>query len=218
MSNRYRACRVHFRSTVLQLRFLQGLDNGKLRKYTYIHPSLTVQPTVHHSITVHPTSNTQHPTPYSLQPLTSPSRPPQPTHRTMSLARSIRPIPTYRSLTLSLTRATHSVPTPSKPLPTAQPSSADSKTYQQSPNVAHTWSTSQMPRKEVYAGPRFEQTALDLQPNSLSAQGMVAEDPVRIVQGRKATCDGGESSSGCFCFCVCGMRGVIGMKWVGKRD
>ena len=40
---------------------------------------------------------------------------------------------------------------------------------------------------------RFEQTALELQPNSPSAMGMVAQDPVRLVDGRRATCDGGTS-------------------------
>lgn len=39
---------------------------------------------------------------------------------------------------------------------------------------------------------RFEQTNLELQPNAPSAMGMVAEDPVRLVDGRKASCDGGE--------------------------
>jgi NADH dehydrogenase (ubiquinone) Fe-S protein 6 len=41
-------------------------------------------------------------------------------------------------------------------------------------------------------GPRFEQTAMDLQPNPLSAMGMVAQDPIRLVDGRRAVCDGGE--------------------------
>lgn len=114
----------------------------------------------------------------------------------MSLARTIRFVP--RTLTssplASSARYTHSVPTPSKPLAPSQPTSADAEVYQQSPNVAHTWSTSQMPKKEVYAGARFEQTALQMQPNSLSAQGMVSQDPIRMVNGRKATCDGGEFS------------------------
>ena len=46
---------------------------------------------------------------------------------------------------------------------------------------------------------RFEQTNLDLQPNAPSAMGMVAEDPVRLVDGRRASCDGGELL---FKFCV----------------
>jgi len=46
---------------------------------------------------------------------------------------------------------------------------------------------------------RFEQTNLDLQPNAPSAMGMVAEDPVRLVDGRRASCDGGELL---FMFCV----------------
>ena len=42
---------------------------------------------------------------------------------------------------------------------------------------------------------RFEQTNLDLQPNAQSAMGMVAEDPIRLVDGRRASCDGGELSA-----------------------
>ncbi len=33
---------------------------------------------------------------------------------------------------------------------------------------------------------------MTFQPNPLSAMGMVAQDPIRLVDGRKATCDGGE--------------------------
>jgi hypothetical protein len=46
--------------------------------------------------------------------------------------------------------------------------------------------------KEGRADDRFEQTNLDLQPNAPSAMGMVAEDPIRLVDGRRASCDGGE--------------------------
>jgi hypothetical protein len=42
---------------------------------------------------------------------------------------------------------------------------------------------------------RFEQTNLDLQPNAPSAMGMVAEDPIRLVDGRRASCDGGKLES-----------------------
>ena len=45
---------------------------------------------------------------------------------------------------------------------------------------------------ETAAECRFEQTAIELQPNAPSAMGMVAQDPVRMVSGRRATCDGGE--------------------------
>jgi len=30
-----------------------------------------------------------------------------------------------------------------------------------------------------------------MQPNALSAMGMVVQDPVRMVEARRATCDGG---------------------------
>jgi hypothetical protein len=46
--------------------------------------------------------------------------------------------------------------------------------------------------KEGRADDRFEQTNLDLQPNAPSAMGMVAEDPIRLVDGRRASCDGGK--------------------------
>lgn len=62
---------------------------------------------------------------------------------------------------------------------------------QQAPNYPTTWSTSQRPRPGPASGPRFEQTAMSLQPNPLSAMQLVAEEPIRLVQGRKAVCDGG---------------------------
>ena len=68
------------------------------------------------------------------------------------------------------------------PLPTTQ---------QQSPNYPSTWSTSQRPRPGFASGPRFEQTAMDLQPNPLSAMELIAKEPIRVVHGRKAVCDGG---------------------------
>lgn len=68
------------------------------------------------------------------------------------------------------------------PLPTPQ---------QQSPNYASTWSTSQRPRPGLGSSPRFEQTAIDLQPNPLSAMKLIANEPIRLVHGRKAACDGG---------------------------
>ena len=61
----------------------------------------------------------------------------------------------------------------------------------QSPNYPTTWSTSQRPRPGPDSGPRFEQTAMDLQPNPLSAMELVAKGPILLINGRKATCDGG---------------------------
>jgi len=64
-------------------------------------------------------------------------------------------------------------------------------TQQQSPNYPSTWSTSQSPRPGFGSGPRFEQTAMDLQPNPLSAMELIANAPIQLVHGRKAVCDGG---------------------------
>jgi NADH dehydrogenase (ubiquinone) Fe-S protein 6 len=36
---------------------------------------------------------------------------------------------------------------------------------------------------------------MDLQPQPLSAMEMINGEPIRIVHGRKAVCDGGESLS-----------------------
>jgi NADH dehydrogenase (ubiquinone) Fe-S protein 6 len=70
---------------------------------------------------------------------------------------------------------------------------ADVPTIQQSPNYSTTWSTSQRPRPGVGSGPRFEQTAMDLQPNPPSAMELISKEPIRLVHGRKAVCDGGTS-------------------------
>ncbi|KAG9222801.1 hypothetical protein CCMSSC00406_0000510 [Pleurotus cornucopiae] len=66
-----------------------------------------------------------------------------------------------------------------------------SKTSPQAPNYPSTWSTSQNPRPAGSSGPRFEQTAMEVQPNPLSAMELIANEPIRLVHGRKAVCDGG---------------------------
>ncbi|KAG9121197.1 hypothetical protein FRC07_002958 [Ceratobasidium sp. 392] len=38
---------------------------------------------------------------------------------------------------------------------------------------------------------RFEQTDMSLQPAPLSAQALLEQEPIRLVHGRKAVCDGG---------------------------
>merc|ERR1712071_581471 len=83
------------------------------------------------------------------------------------------------------------VPKPGSPIAKANPSEADPKELYQAPNHASTWSTSQNPKKHAYSGPRFEQINLSLQPQPISAMEMVAQDPVRLVPGRRASCDGG---------------------------
>ncbi|KAJ1311726.1 hypothetical protein OPQ81_010197 [Rhizoctonia solani] len=61
----------------------------------------------------------------------------------------------------------------------------------QAPNRDKPWSTSQRPRPGPEYGARFEQTDMSLQPSPLSAQALIEQEPIRIVQGRKAVCDGG---------------------------
>ncbi|KDQ12916.1 hypothetical protein BOTBODRAFT_112319 [Botryobasidium botryosum FD-172 SS1] len=61
----------------------------------------------------------------------------------------------------------------------------------QSPNYATTWSPSQNPRPAGASGPRFEQTDMSLQPNPLSAMELINNVPVKMVEGRRAVCDGG---------------------------
>ena len=67
------------------------------------------------------------------------------------------------------------------------------KVFPQAPNYPTTWSTNQRPRPAAGSGPRFEQTVMELQPNPLSAMELIANEPVRMVHGRKAVCDGGTS-------------------------
>ena len=64
----------------------------------------------------------------------------------------------------------------------------------QAPNYPTKWSTSQRSRPVGGESPRFEQTAMDLQPQPLSAMEMINAEPIRIVHGRKAVCDGGKCS------------------------
>jgi len=61
----------------------------------------------------------------------------------------------------------------------------------QAPNYPSTWSFNQRPRPTELSGARFEQTAMQLQPNPLSAMEMINSEPIRVVKGRKAVCDGG---------------------------
>ncbi|ORX37408.1 zinc-finger domain-domain-containing protein [Kockovaella imperatae] len=83
------------------------------------------------------------------------------------------------------------LPTAPEPVPEDQPDSSTPKLYQQSPNYPKTWSTSQNPKPHAYDNVRFEQVDLEFQPKPKSAMAMVAEDPIRLVSGRKAVCDGG---------------------------
>ncbi|KAL7420658.1 hypothetical protein Q5752_004609 [Cryptotrichosporon argae] len=98
------------------------------------------------------------------------------------------------ALARPLTRFTStisSVPRPPAPAPDAQPPVASPAVEQQAPNYPLPWSTGQNPRPHAYASPRFEQANYELQPRPLAAIGMVEQDPVRLVNGRRAACDGG---------------------------
>ncbi|KAI0684891.1 hypothetical protein BC835DRAFT_1253481, partial [Cytidiella melzeri] len=74
--------------------------------------------------------------------------------------------------------------------------SSPSTVAPQSPNYALPWSTSQTPHLQGHSSPRFEQTAMELQPMPLSAMDLIANEPIRVVKGRKAVCDGGAGPLG----------------------
>ncbi|KAJ3241626.1 hypothetical protein HDU78_001755 [Chytriomyces hyalinus] len=66
----------------------------------------------------------------------------------------------------------------------------------QSSNRAVTWSKSQASRQAAMTGPRFEQTNMALQPNPIAAIDLIAAVPVKMVAGRKVSCDGGGGALG----------------------
>ncbi|KAI0689591.1 zinc-finger domain-containing protein [Cytidiella melzeri] len=84
----------------------------------------------------------------------------------------------------------------SSSVPSGPAASSPSTVAPQSPNYASPWSTSQAPRPQGRSGPRFEQTAMELQPMPLSAMELIANEPIRVVKGRKAVCDGGAGPLG----------------------
>ncbi|RDB28890.1 Lactobacillus shifted protein [Hypsizygus marmoreus] len=96
---------------------------------------------------------------------------------------SRRVVPQLNLTLRSLARAASSSSVPAKP--------EASVPAPQAPNYPTTWSTSQQQRPAAGSNPRFEQTAMELQPNPLSAMELIADEPVRLVHGRKAVCDGG---------------------------
>ncbi|KDN42914.1 hypothetical protein RSAG8_06440, partial [Rhizoctonia solani AG-8 WAC10335] len=61
----------------------------------------------------------------------------------------------------------------------------------QAPNRDKPWSTSQRPRPGPESNARFEQADMSLQPTPLSAQELIQQEPIRLVHGRRAVCDGG---------------------------
>ena len=113
---------------------------------------------------------------------------PSPTHSPLTIMLSRSTVRVARSVS-RLSRAVSSQ-TPSVPAAKSDSSPAVPQ-VSQSPNHPTTWSTSQRSRQDIYTDVRFEQTALEFQPQPLSAMELINSEPVRIVHGRKAVCDGG---------------------------
>jgi NADH dehydrogenase (ubiquinone) Fe-S protein 6 len=112
------------------------------------------------------------------------------THQSMlstRLAAAARLRPAFARLSSSASSKA-AVPAEAQPVPAVVP---------QSPNHAATWSANQRPRPAGQSGPRFEQTNMELQPNPLSAMELIANEPIQLIPGRKAICDGGRSTSSC---------------------
>jgi NADH dehydrogenase (ubiquinone) Fe-S protein 6 len=114
------------------------------------------------------------------------------------LSRTSRPV-TAALRQLVRTGVTQSTPSPPPQTGTSVPSPTPLQNLPpleapppQAPNNVERWSTMQAPRPAAASLPRFEQTDMSLQPRPLSAMQLVSEDPIRIVHGRKAVCDGGE--------------------------
>ncbi|KAF8506691.1 ubiquinone oxidoreductase 20 kd subunit [Russula emetica] len=103
------------------------------------------------------------------------------------LAAAARLRPAFARLSSSSASSKAAVPAEAQPAPTVVP---------QSPNHAATWSTNQRARPAGQSGPRFEQTNMELQPNPLSAMELIANEPIRLIHGRKAICDGGAGPLG----------------------
>lgn len=99
---------------------------------------------------------------------------------------------TLKAITRNASTSTSAVATKADDKTVSKKEEFPPVTLQQAPNYATTWSTSQRPRPGPGASPRFEQTAMELQPAPLSAMALIAEEPIRLVKGRKATCDGGK--------------------------
>ncbi|KAK9900415.1 hypothetical protein P389DRAFT_165688 [Cystobasidium minutum MCA 4210] len=84
-------------------------------------------------------------------------------------------------------------PSPDK---VAMPRTAHGVPTYQSRNYPELWSTNQNPRENAMRGPRFEQTIYELQPMPQSAMQLISEEPIRLVEDRIASCDGGGGSLG----------------------
>ncbi|KAL2828060.1 zinc-finger domain-containing protein [Aspergillus cavernicola] len=61
----------------------------------------------------------------------------------------------------------------------------------QAPNRTTTWAASQRSREDAMSGPRFEQTIMELQPTPMAAIELIHKQPVRWVNTKIVSCDGG---------------------------
>ncbi|KAF9015155.1 ubiquinone oxidoreductase 20 kd subunit [Cyathus striatus] len=95
------------------------------------------------------------------------------------------------SLPRSIRSVSQNAPSSAKVSSVTSKSESQTPTVNQAPNYPTTWTTSQRPRPAPRSSPRFEQTAMDLQPQPLSAMELISQEPIRLVNGRKAVCDGG---------------------------
>ncbi|KAF9362009.1 hypothetical protein BGX34_006789, partial [Mortierella sp. NVP85] len=66
----------------------------------------------------------------------------------------------------------------------------------QASNREATWSDSQIEKKIAFKGPRFENVDIDAQPQPQAAIDLIAEEPIRFVETRRARCDGGGGALG----------------------
>ncbi len=60
----------------------------------------------------------------------------------------------------------------------------------QSSNRVQTWSKSQLPKEDIFKGPKFTQIDLAAQPNPLAAIDLIEKDPVRVGPNRNVNCSG----------------------------
>ncbi|KAJ1964845.1 hypothetical protein IWQ62_002818 [Dispira parvispora] len=77
------------------------------------------------------------------------------------------------------------------PVPIEDTESAAVEALQQAPNRETAWSETQQPRAKAMTSVDFLQKDLSAQPRPMAAIELIAEEPVRMVEGRKAVCDGG---------------------------
>ncbi|KAF9586652.1 hypothetical protein BGW38_000026 [Lunasporangiospora selenospora] len=66
----------------------------------------------------------------------------------------------------------------------------------QASNRESTWSENQIEKSFAFRGPRFENTDIEAQPQPPAAIDLIAEEPIRLVESRRARCDGGGGSLG----------------------